>query len=200
MDSTKFCDEQFAAVADNVTVEDKSGWHKYTSKANNHKIYVQKGGTVKRIDTTLPVRGQPGTRDLKSSNGKITCHLEPDPVTFAVFVQMMTDATVEKLDGKPARPFAPKTPKAPKASATPVGETEAATKEENETAVADHKQRIAEIKARAAAARAKRKAEEAGEAPVEKPVEDGVDLSAPDVGTHGGLEAFQAETGVEIQA
>lgn len=188
---------KFFSGNDNVTIDDKSGWHKVTSKVNSHKIYVQKGDNVKRIDTTLPVSGQEGTRQLKSPNGKITCHLEANEETFGVFVTAMSATDLEKLESKPARPFSPKAPKAPKQPGDSVTATPAtATPDKEELA-----KRLAGIRERAAAARAKRKAEEEGaSAEEEKTEETGVDLSAPDVSTVDGAAALRVETGLDVSA
>lgn len=62
-----------------LKIEEQKGFIKYENEATGHKLYVARGGrAVKRVDTTLPILGQPNTLPLEKANGKIECHVVPE--------------------------------------------------------------------------------------------------------------------------
>lgn len=192
METQKIVEEIVAKHSDVLYLEDTSGWHKLCSRANGHRIVVQKGAKgLKRIDTTLPVKGQDGTEPLNATNGKITCHIKPD--SLDKFIGALIDPSIEKLDSKPVKMGQPRPmrAKAPQSEAIAPATT---------TEKAELQKRLDDIRAAAKAARARRLVEEQGDkADSDETEEDtGVTLTPPDVNTDLGVQAFEAETGVDL--
>lgn len=67
------------AEANGLSVKEQKGYFQFKNPSTGHRLVVAKQGkAVTRIDTTLEVLGQPGTRDLEAPNGRITCHIDAD--------------------------------------------------------------------------------------------------------------------------
>lgn len=193
-------------VGFNVDIEGKSSWWKIESKVNNHKIYVQTGDNLKKIETTLPIKGQEGTADLPNHNGKITCRIVATRENLAKFMPLLNDASVEKLDKKPPRMGQPRPVKvkAPKNTGTlsaEAGDSDASSSTNSSND--ELKKKLEQISAAAKAARTKRLKEETGddESDLVQPVSpsnDDDEFLAPDVNTDLGARELAVETGVEI--
>lgn len=193
METQKICEDLVARYPDVLSLEDTSGWHKVVSKANGHRFVIQKG-KLRRIDTTLPIKGQDGTEPLKADNGKITCHIKPD--SLEKFVSVLIDPSIERLDSKPQRPFSPK---APKNTLRPTGGAVAPPQPAPGTE--ELRSRLEAIAAASERARKRRREEEAAEkaGKERQPVDDsGVDLSAPAIDSDLGRAALEAETGIDV--
>lgn len=192
METQKIVEEIVAKHPDVLFLEDTSGWHKLCSRANGHRIVIQKGAKgLKRIDTTLPVKGQDGTEALKADNGKITCHIKPDALDK--FVDVLIDPSVEKLDSKPVKMGQPRPVRAKAPTAEAVAPATSAEK-------AELQKRLDSIREAAKQARARRLAEEQADKGDDEEEDTGVTLSPPDLDTDLGAQAFEAETGVDVTA
>ena len=122
--------EQAHAVIERVAQElgllvgDTSFGKKIQGPSNKHRIYVQKGQCLGRIDTTLPLeQDDPAYVQLNAPNGSIRCHVRPDLEQLERCLRMLAESSLETQVPNKPRPFAAsKAPGArrPKAMATPV--------------------------------------------------------------------------------
>lgn len=143
-----------------------AGYLILTGPTNKHRVCIQNTKFLGRIDTTLPVKGQEGTEDLKAHNGAITCHIVPDLKWLEHYLDMLGDGGVSKQVTNHPRPFAVQKSSAgpkrtPRAVAAPLEEDVGAPSEyiaEGGTL----KDRLAEIAARGKRARIRMYVEEKG--------------------------------------
>lgn len=121
---------QALAVIDRVAqelglvVSDTSFGKKIQGPSNKHRLYVQKGRFLGRIDTTVDLGPEdPAYVQLTAPNGSVKCHVRPDLGELERCLRMLGDgALATQVSNKP-RPFAAtKAPpvRRPKAVATPV--------------------------------------------------------------------------------
>lgn len=91
-------------------VTELAGNFKVRSSVNNHCVYLHKSrgadltGPLRKVDTTLPVLGQPGTRQ-SPPNGSIAALLDPTLEALDRFLPMMGDASLAGTRKKAPRPF-----------------------------------------------------------------------------------------------
>lgn len=91
-------------------VAELAGNFKVRSSVNNHCVYLHKSrgadltGPLRKVDTTLPVLGQPGTRQ-SPPNGSISALLDPTLEALDRFLPMLGDAALAGTRRKPPRPF-----------------------------------------------------------------------------------------------
>lgn len=73
-----------------------------------HKLYIQTGKTLRRIDFTVDLpQDDPMRIPLKSPNGSIRCHISPTLESLERALRMLADSSGEKrVENKP-RPFTP---------------------------------------------------------------------------------------------
>lgn len=154
--------EQAQAVLDRVAqelgllVSDTSFGKKVQGPSNKHRMYVQKGQFLGRIDISVPLElDDPAYVQLSAPNGSIKCHVKPDLVQFERALRMLGDTTLDTQVPNKPRPFAAtKAPlgRKPKAVVAPVP-AEAFKELPVDPARAALKDRIANIKAQARGAR-----------------------------------------------
>ena len=90
------------AEANGLSVKEQKGYFQFKNIATGHRLVVAKQGkAVTRIDTTLEVLGQPGTRELEVPNGRITCHINADLDTVMRYMEVL--ATSDAKLRAPAR-------------------------------------------------------------------------------------------------
>lgn len=163
--------EHALAVIDKVTQElgllrsDTSACYKIQGPTNKHRMYVFKSKTLGKIDTTLPVQGQPGTYGLSAPNGAIACHVDADLVHLETYLRMLGDAELGKQESNKPRPFA--ATRGPKARSigpvvAPIPEREVVEPTEYIAQGGTLDERLASIKGRARAARIRRYVDEHG--------------------------------------
>lgn len=88
---------QTKAEALGLSIKEQKGYVQFKNLTTGHRMVVAKQGkAVTRIDTTLEVLGQEGTRELDAPNGRITCHIDPNPDTVAHYLAMLAESG-EKL-------------------------------------------------------------------------------------------------------
>lgn len=157
-------------AAASVNIKEISAFWKVISTVNGHHIYIKKGGRLGQIDTNLPIKGEPGTRPLNSSNGSITCHIEPDLEHLGRFLGMLADGSLGKHKKNTPRPFrTPAAPRPPRAQSpvverpVPLQEVMAPDEPHAPIIPGPLKDRIRKIRESAARAKARRLAEEQAE-------------------------------------
>lgn len=85
---------------------EKSAFLKIECPSTRHRMYVSMSKTLGHIDTTLPVKGEPGTYPLSKHNGSITCHIEPDLESLERYMRMLADGSMGKQTINRPRPMA----------------------------------------------------------------------------------------------
>lgn len=154
--------EQANAVIDRVAqelgllVSDTSFGKKIEGPANKHRMYVQRGQFLGRIDFTVPLElDDPAYIQLGAPNGSVKCHVRPDLVQLERCLRMLASTELSKQVPNKPRPFAATkapAPRRPKATAEPVP-AEALREIEVDAARASLEDRLALIKAKARSAR-----------------------------------------------
>lgn len=154
--------ESALAVMDRVAQElglivgDTSFGKKVQGPTNKHRIYIQKGQYLGRVDTTLPLEpDDPAYVQLSAPNGSVKCHVLPDLEQLERCLRMLGDGGLGVQVPNKARPFtAPKAPasRTPKAIAVPVP-AEALVEAPVDRARMELQERIDIIRQRARAAR-----------------------------------------------
>jgi hypothetical protein len=128
--STIEIDKAFALI-DRVAQElgllvddSKSFGRKVEGPSNKHRMYVQKGRFLGRIDTTLPLDpADPAYVQMGSPNGSIRCHVKPDMEQLERCLRMLADTGLNTQVPNKPRPFAAtkaSQSRRPKAVAAPV--------------------------------------------------------------------------------
>lgn len=107
-----------------LLVGDTSFGKKIEGPTNKHRMYIQKGRFLGRIDTTVDLGpDDPAYVQLTAPNGSVKCHVKPDLGELERCLRMLGDSSMgTQVPNKP-RPFAAtKAPpvRRPKAVATPV--------------------------------------------------------------------------------
>jgi len=154
--------EQAHAVIEKVAqeigllVSDTSFGKKVQGSGNKHRMYVQKGLFLGRIDFTIALEpDDPAYVQLGAPNGSVRCHVRPDLEQLERCLRMLGDSTIATQVPNKPRPFAatkaPPTRK-PKATAMPVP-AEAIQEIEVDPERANLEDRIAAIKTSARRAR-----------------------------------------------
>lgn len=121
---------QALAVLDRVAqelglvVSDTSFGKKVEGPGNKHRMYIQKGRFLGRVDTTVDLGPDDAAYvQLAAPNGSVKCHVKPDLEQLERCLRMLGDASLgTQVPNKP-RPFAATkapSPRRPKAVATPV--------------------------------------------------------------------------------
>lgn len=103
-----------AAAGDALSVEEKTGWTKVTSKASGNKVYIQNREDVREVHLSGFGAGLPGTVPPPRKNGKVEAHLDlaaDDP--YANLAAVLSALASQQAPVKAAP--APKAPKEPKA-------------------------------------------------------------------------------------
>lgn len=154
--------EQAHAVVDRVAQElgllvaETSFGRKVQGPTNRHRMYIQKGQFLGRIDFTVPLEpDDPAYVQLGAPNGSIKCHVRPDLEQLERCLRMLADSALDVQVPTKARPFAAtKAPPArkPKAVAAPVP-AEALKEVPVDPGQTALRSRIAQIKAQARRAR-----------------------------------------------
>lgn len=110
-----------ASAGDALSVEEKTGWTKVTSKASGNKVYIQNREDVREVHLSGFGGGLAGTVPPPRKNGKVEAHLDmsgDDP--YAALAAVLGELAGQQAAAKPAP--APKAPKEPKAK--PVSDDE----------------------------------------------------------------------------
>jgi hypothetical protein len=94
-----------------LIVSDNKGFIKVTSPGTGHKIYVQKTGTLGRIDCSLDLPTEEVGKEvlrlpLKAPNGAIKCHVVPTLEALEQVMRLMAAPDTEKREVNRPRPFA----------------------------------------------------------------------------------------------
>jgi len=124
------------------------------SGPSGHKIHVQKGRFLGRIDTTLPLQpDDPDYVQLSAPNGSIRCHVRPDLSALERCLRMLADPGTETH--APARPPGPYSRPKPPPARRPRAITEPVVLKEPEVDPERRllEDRVAAIRAQARAAR-----------------------------------------------
>lgn len=121
---------QALAVIDRVSqelgllVSDTSFGKKVEGPTNRHRMYVQKGQRLGRIDITVDLGpDDPAYVQLTAPNGSVRCHVKPDLEQLERCLRMLGDGAITTQVPNKPRPFAAtKAPlvRQPKAVAPPV--------------------------------------------------------------------------------
>lgn len=73
-----------------LEVVEQKGFVKFVNGSTGHKLYAAKGSrSVKRVDCTLDILGQPNTLPLEKANGKIACHIVPEVEAVKTVLTML---------------------------------------------------------------------------------------------------------------
>lgn len=91
-----------------LLVADAGFGKKIQGPANKHRLYVQKGQFLGRIDFTVPLEpNDPAYIQLAAPNGSVRCHVTPDLEQLERCLRMLGDDSLgTQVPNKP-RPFAP---------------------------------------------------------------------------------------------
>ncbi len=100
------------AQALGLEYKDQSSWAQFKNPTTGQKIYVAKQSkAVTKVQTTLPILGQPGTHPLEKPNGRITCEIDADLPLVEGYLLMLADDSVGKIPA-PRRAVKSETPTA----------------------------------------------------------------------------------------
>lgn len=139
-----------------LLVSDTSFGKKVQGPSTRHRLYVQRGLRLGRIDTTVPLaQDDPAYVQLSTPIGSIACHVRPDLVQLERVLRMLGDPAIGVQIPNRPRPFAATKapgPRRPKAVAEPVP-AEALESIPIDPARQGLEERIAVIRDRARAAR-----------------------------------------------
>jgi hypothetical protein len=164
MAKSEVSSEEANAVIDRVAQElgllvaETSFGRKVQGPTNRHRMYVQRGTMLGRIDFTVPLEADdPAYVQLKSPNGSIRCHVRPDLEQLERCLRMLGDGSLAVQVPTKSKPFAAtKAPvgRQPRPTALPVPAMEDPSPEATvDPARARLEDRIAAIKAQARTAR-----------------------------------------------
>lgn len=142
-----------------LLVSDTSFGKKVQGPGNRHRMYVQKGVFLGRIDTTVPIpNDDPAYVGLTSHIGNIHCHVTPNLEQLERVLRMLADSSLEKQVVSRPRPFAPtKAPRSrqpkPVVEPVPAAELEEPITGERDPREVMLAERVAAIRQQARAAR-----------------------------------------------
>ncbi len=107
-----------------LLVSDTAFGKKVQGPGNKHRLYVQRGRFLGRIDFTIPLDpADPAYVQLKDPNGSIRCHVTPDLTQLERCLRMLGDGALDTQVPNKPRPFAASkapSPRRPKAIAAAI--------------------------------------------------------------------------------